>query len=93
MWGLNIFYRLLDECNNDNVVGHAECINKYENSVVGDYGDFAFPVPRLWNNLNPSTMFSFDNFRSSSLILFEIVSFFLIYMQLGAVVILTLFVR
>ena len=85
---------------------------------------FNFLVPRVWNNPAPSTVFSFDSFRDSLLILFEIVSlegwidvmsvatsakgrnlqpqtnasqanaiFFLIYNLLGAIVILTLFVR
>lgn len=124
VWGLNIFHGLLNECNDDNVLGLAECINEYENSVVGSNNDFTFLAPRSWNNPSPSTTFSFDSFRSSLLILFEIVSlegwvdamsvatsatgqnlqpqtnssqsnsiFFLIYIQLGAVVILTLFVR
>ena len=123
VWGLNIFHGLLNECNDSNVTDRSECINEYSNSVVGNNGDFPFLSPRSWNNPNPSTTFSFDNFRSSLLILFEIVSlegwidvmgiatsavginvqpqtnnaesnsiFFLIYMQLGAVVILTLFV-
>jgi hypothetical protein len=35
---------------------------------------FGFVVPRVWDNPVPSTVFSFDSFRSSLLILFEIVS-------------------
>lgn len=124
VWGLNIFHGLLNECNDTNVVGRSQCLNEYENSVVGDNNDFTFLAPRSWNNPSPSTTFSFDSFRSSLLILFEIVSlegwidamgvatsatgvnlqpqtnnsqsnsiFFIIYIQLGAVVILTLFVR
>lgn len=123
VWGLNIFRGLLNECNDDNVTGRYQCLNEFENSVIGDNSEFTFLAPRSWNNPSPSTTFSFDNFKSSLLILFEIVSlegwidamgvatsavginlqpqtnnsqsnsiFFLIYMQLGAVVILTLFV-
>ena len=126
VWGLNIFHGLLNECNDtgSSISALGQCINEFENSVVGDNGDYPFLAPRVWDNPAPSTKFSFDNFRSSLLILFEIVSlegwidamnvatsavgidfqpqtnfsqanaiFFLIYIQLGAVVILTLFIR
>ncbi|KAH9979222.1 Ion transport protein-domain-containing protein [Lactifluus volemus] len=49
----------------------------YANNVVTSSNTapaFAFPVPRVWANPAPSTTFSFDSFRSSLLILFEIVS-------------------
>lgn len=124
VWGLNIFNGLLNECNDSNSSGVGDCVNEFSNSVIGDDGDFLFLAPRSWDNPAPSTTFSFDNFRSSLLILFEIVSlegwidamnvatsalgptlqpqtnsaevnslFFMIYIQLGAVVVLTLFVR
>lgn len=124
VWGLNIFQGLTNECNDGNASGLSDCIYEYENSVVGTDSAFSFPVPRVWANPAPSTTFSFDSFRASLLILFEIVSlegwvdvmgvatsitgpnlqpntnasqvnaiFFLIYNLLGAVVILTLFVR
>ena len=124
VWGLNIFAGLTNECNDGNASGLSDCINEYETSVVGDASAFTFPVPRVWANPSPSTTFTFDSFRASLLILFEIVSlegwvdvmgvatsitgpnqqpstnasqvnaiFFLIYNLLGAVVILTLFVR
>ena len=51
----------------------ADCINEYETSVVGSAAAFTFPVPRVWANPLPSTTFSFDSFRASFLILFEIV--------------------
>ena len=124
--GLNIFHGLLNECNDSSssvqVAGLSTCNNEYVDTVLGD--SFGFLTPRVWNNPAPSTTFSFDTFRSSLLILFEIVSlegwvdvmgvatsatgqnlqpqtnasqanaiFFLIYNLLGAVVILTLFVR
>jgi hypothetical protein len=77
VWGLNIFAGLTNMCNDGNASGMLDCINEYENSVVtSSSGDPAlmFPVPRVWANPSPSTTFSFDSFRASLLILFEIVS-------------------
>ncbi|TFY58902.1 hypothetical protein EVJ58_g6125 [Rhodofomes roseus] len=106
VWGLNIFVGLMKECNDDNVSNVGQCVGEYSNTIYGD--SFGFVVPRVWADPSPSTTFSFDNFRASLLILFEIVSlegwidvttvafnsiFFLIYNLLGAVIILTLFVR
>ncbi|KAG6896194.1 hypothetical protein C0992_009767 [Termitomyces sp. T32_za158] len=122
VWGLNIFAGKMNVCNDIHRSGIVECIGEYSNTVLGD--SFGFPVPRVWANPSPSTTFSFDTFRSSLLILFEIVSlegwvdamgvatsitgtglqpftnnsqfnalFFVIYNLMGAVVILTLFVR
>jgi hypothetical protein len=122
VWGLNIFNGRMNMCNDTSVSGATTCTNEFTNTVYGDA--FGFVMPRQWNNPAPSTVFSFDSFRSSLLILFEIVSlegwvdamgiatsitgkdsqprtnvaqinaiFFLIYNLLGAVVILTLFVR
>lgn len=124
VWGLNIFNGVLNECNDGNATSEGDCTFEYTNNVLGNSSAFSFLVPRAWDNPAPSTTFSFDNFRSALLILFEIVSlegwidamgvatsavgrnlqpqtnnseansiFFLIYIQLGAVVILTLFVR
>ncbi|KAG6853800.1 hypothetical protein C0991_001250 [Blastosporella zonata] len=72
VWGLNIFAGKMNVCNDSNATGIADCIGEYQNTVLGD--SFGFPVPRVWDNPSPSTTFSFDNFRSSLLILFEIVS-------------------
>jgi voltage-dependent calcium channel len=122
VWGLNIFAGLVNSCNDDSVSGLSQCNGEYVNSVNGD--SFGFLTPRVWDNPSPSTTFSFDNFQSSLLILFEIVSlegwidvmgvataitgedsqpqtnaspgnaiFFLIYNLMGAVIILTIFVR
>ncbi|KAI0247528.1 Ion transport protein-domain-containing protein [Lactifluus subvellereus] len=77
VWGLNIFAGLTNTCNDGSVSGLSDCINEYENSVVTNSNGgpaFAFPVPRVWANAAPSTKFSFDSFRASLLILFEIVS-------------------
>jgi hypothetical protein len=55
-----------------------DCVNEYQANVVTDPASgpaFTYPVPRVWANPSPSTTFSFDSFRASLLILFEIVSF------------------
>jgi hypothetical protein len=125
VWGLNIFHGILNECNDGDVTGINDCTGEFVNAAIGDDDEpFGYLVPRVWDNPAPSTKFSFDSFRASLLILFEIVSlegwidamdvatsavgeglqpqshasqanaiFFLIYNLLGAVVILTLFVR
>ena len=125
VWGLNIFVGLMKECNDSNVANVEQCVDEYSNNIFSNnQNGYGFLVPRVWADPNPSTTFSFDNFRASLLILFEIVSlegwidvttvavnlvgqgqqpqpnvrqfnsiFFLIYNLLGAVIILTLFVR
>ncbi|KAF7334437.1 hypothetical protein MVEN_02273100 [Mycena venus] len=72
VWGLNIFNGKMNECNDSSVSGADTCTNEFSNTVYGDA--FGFVVPRVWDNPAPSTVFSFDSFRSSLLILFEIVS-------------------
>ncbi|EGN97267.1 hypothetical protein SERLA73DRAFT_110442 [Serpula lacrymans var. lacrymans S7.3] len=72
VWGVNIFAGLMNECNDTSVQGISDCTNEYVNTIYGD--SFGFLVPRAWQNPSPSTTFSFDNFRASLLILFEIVS-------------------
>ncbi|THH14934.1 hypothetical protein EW146_g5467 [Bondarzewia mesenterica] len=74
VWGLNIFAGETNTCNDNSVQGTSDCINEYTNTVIGSSAEFPFPVPRVWDNPSPSTTFSFDSFRSSLLILFEIVS-------------------
>ncbi|KAF8632710.1 hypothetical protein AX15_001734 [Amanita polypyramis BW_CC] len=72
VWGLNIFAGKMNECNDTSVNGLADCIYEYNNSIFGSA--FGFMVPRAWDKPSPSTVFSFDSFRDSLLILFEIVS-------------------
>ncbi|KIJ67326.1 hypothetical protein HYDPIDRAFT_127226 [Hydnomerulius pinastri MD-312] len=72
VWGINIFAGLMNECNDSSVQGIGSCTNEYVNTIYGS--SFGFLVPRAWDNPSPSTTFSFDNFRASMLILFEIVS-------------------
>lgn len=72
VWGLNIFAGQFAQCNDTTATGMADCNGEYSNTVLGD--SFGFLVPRVWDDPSPSTTFSFDSFRSSLLILFEIVS-------------------
>ncbi|KIY67001.1 hypothetical protein CYLTODRAFT_376891 [Cylindrobasidium torrendii FP15055 ss-10] len=73
VWGLNIFVGKLNRCNDDSVAGQAECVGEYTTNVLDD-NNFGFIAPRVWDNPAPSTKFSFDTFKASLLILFEIVS-------------------
>lgn len=74
VWGTTIFAGLMGGCNDNDpsVHGIGDCTGEYVNTIYGS--SFGFPVPRAWDYPSPSTTFSFDNFRSSMLILFEIVS-------------------
>ncbi|KAF9484619.1 high-affinity cell membrane calcium channel [Pholiota conissans] len=72
VWGLNIFNGKMNSCNDPGSNGFADCMGEYVNTVYDDA--FGFPVPRVWDTPSPSTSFSFDSFRASLLILFEIVS-------------------
>ncbi|KDR66929.1 hypothetical protein GALMADRAFT_258813 [Galerina marginata CBS 339.88] len=72
VWGLNIFNGRMNSCNDSNANGISDCVGEYVNTIYDNA--FGFPVPRAWDNPSPSTTFSFDSFRASLLILFEIVS-------------------
>jgi hypothetical protein len=72
VWGLNIFAGRMRSCNDTDVKNMAECTGEFQNAVLGD--SFGYMVPRVWDNPSPSTSFSFDSFKASFLILFEIVS-------------------
>lgn len=72
VWGVNIFAGLMNECNDNSVQGVDGCTNEFVNTIYGT--SFGYLAPRAWDNPSPSTTFTFDNFRSSMLILFEIVS-------------------
>jgi len=72
VWGLNIFWGKMRQCNDASAAGIANCTGEYTNTVLGN--SFGILVPRTWDTPSPSTTFSFDTFRSSLLILFEIVS-------------------
>ncbi|MCO5613915.1 hypothetical protein L7F22_068195 [Adiantum nelumboides] len=72
IWGQNLFSGLLYSCTD----GSAGIINKA--SCIGEYGaspsEWTFLAPRSWQNPTEGSVYSFDDFRSSLLILFEIVS-------------------
>lgn len=68
IWAANVFRGLLYSCNDTSVSTKAECVGEYLASPIADW---TFLAPRVW--ANPS-VWSFDTFRSSLLILFEIVS-------------------
>lgn len=74
IWGVNIFAGKVHTCNDtsSSISGLSDCIYEYNNSVIGNA--FGFTAPRAWLKPAPSTVFSFDSFRESLLILFEIVS-------------------
>ncbi|PBK87237.1 hypothetical protein ARMGADRAFT_939192 [Armillaria gallica] len=72
VWGLNLFAGKMNTCNDNDASGLSDCINEYTTTVYGNA--FGFVAPRVWDHPSPSTTFSFDNFKSSLLILFEIVS-------------------
>ncbi|KAI0822128.1 Ion transport protein-domain-containing protein [Trametes gibbosa] len=74
VWGLNIFAGVTNQCNDTSVSGNNDCVNEYSSGFVNDGNSFTYLVPRVWDNPAPSTQFSFDTFRQSLLILFEIVS-------------------
>lgn len=72
VWGLNIFSGLMGECNDGDALGRSDCTGEFVTTVYDEA--FGFPVPRVWDHPAPSTIVSFDTFRSSLLLLFEIVS-------------------
>jgi voltage-dependent calcium channel len=81
VWGLNIFQGLMKTCTDGNVDGLSTCVNEYVNTANGGNTPntnsataFGYLIPRVWDDPAPSTRFSFDTFRDSLLILFEIVS-------------------
>ncbi|KAL7418234.1 Ion transport protein-domain-containing protein [Mrakia frigida] len=73
VWGVNIFRGRLFGCNDDSVFGKADCIGFFVSTPVDGVGS-GFPVPRTWTNPTDPSIWSFDNFRESLLILFEVVS-------------------
>lgn len=60
-------------CNDSSVYGLRDCINEYSMQP----SQWSFPAPRVWGNpgtATTSSIWSFDSFRASLLVLFEIVS-------------------
>jgi hypothetical protein len=73
-YSLNIFSGLLYSCNDGAVTGRAECVGYYLASTIDE--SLTYLVPRIWANPQEigATHFSFDDFRASLLVLFEIIS-------------------
>lgn len=72
VWGQNLFGGLLYSCND----GSSTIRNKFD--CAGEYssspGNFNFLAPRVWGNPTEGSVYSFDDFKSALLILFEIIS-------------------
>ncbi|KAG9307249.1 hypothetical protein G9A89_017077 [Geosiphon pyriformis] len=68
IYGQNIFSGLLFFCNDDGPLTKNECNDEY---MSKPYKNWPVLVPRVWDN---PYVWSFDNFRSALLTLFEIVS-------------------
>jgi hypothetical protein len=70
---LNIFSGLLYSCNDTSVSGRSTCTGIYNISPVDP--SLSFLAPRVWANPTfTASVWAFDSFRQSVLILFEIVS-------------------
>ncbi|GAA95757.1 uncharacterized protein L969DRAFT_15676 [Mixia osmundae IAM 14324] len=67
VWALNIFAGQLYSCNDPSVATREQCVGEYDASTVGGY---TYRASRAWTN----PQWNFDNFQSSLLILFEVVS-------------------
>lgn len=72
IWGQNLFSGLLYSCTDGSsgISNKADCIGEYGASP----SQWTFLAPRVWQNPTEGSVYSFDDFRSSLLILFEIVS-------------------
>jgi hypothetical protein len=72
---LNIFSGLLFSCTDTDASGFSACFGEKAITPVDD--SLGFLAPQVWSNpgiIGGSTVYSFDSFRQSMLILFEIVS-------------------
>lgn len=67
VWGQNLFSGLLYLCNDGLATNKIECIGEYISAPL----QWSFLAPRVWTN---PYVWSFDSFRSSFLILFELIS-------------------
>jgi voltage-dependent calcium channel len=74
VWGLNIFAGVSFSCNDTSVNGISDCKNEYNTNAKILGTEYGYLAPRVWANPATSTVWSFDNFGDSLLILFEIVS-------------------
>ena len=70
---LNIFSGLLYGCNDSTVSGIADCVGSFVSSPLDD--SLSFLAPRVWANPGlTASVWAFDSFRQSILILFESIS-------------------
>lgn len=70
----NIFRGRLFQCNDTSVANKSECIGMFISTPIDGIGT-GFPIPRVWSNpAGDPSVWSFDDFRQSILILFEVVS-------------------
>ncbi|BEI83049.1 hypothetical protein CcaverHIS002_0309170 [Cutaneotrichosporon cavernicola] len=75
IWGLNIFRNRMTGCNDGsgNIGGRSDCVGEFLSSPIDN--SLEFLAPRAWGNPTfDGSKWSFDDFRRSMLILFEIVS-------------------
>lgn len=72
VWGQNLFSGLLYSCTDTSsaISTKSDCLGEYSASP----SQWTFLAPRVWANPTQGSVYSFDDFRSSLLILFEIVS-------------------
>jgi len=72
VWGQNLFAGLLYSCNDDgdHIQTKLDCHGEYASTPM----NWSFLAPRVWQNPSEGSIYSFDDFKSALLILFEIVS-------------------
>jgi hypothetical protein len=72
VWGQNLFGGLLYSCNDGGagISSRVDCVGEFAASP----SQWTFLAPRVWQNPTEGSQYSFDDFRSALLILFEIVS-------------------
>ncbi|WFD43180.1 calcium channel protein [Malassezia psittaci] len=72
VWGQNLFAGLLYACNDDSssILSKLDCHGEYSSQPL----NWSYLAPRVWANPTEGSQYSFDDFKSSLLILFEIVS-------------------
>lgn len=72
VWGQNLFAGLLYSCNDDgdHIQTKLDCHGEYASTPL----NWSFLAPRAWHNPSDGSIYSFDDFKSALLILFEIVS-------------------
>ena len=72
VWGQNLFAGLMYSCTDtsDSIVTKLDCHGEYRSQPL----NWSYLAPRAWTNPTEGSMYSFDDFKSALLILFEIVS-------------------